>query len=155
MSTQYAPVYAKDLNQYIVPGLASDTVEQAVIAGGEAQLQNTYGLVPNGEVVSLENGQYPGPYIIATVGDKTAWIIGGPTFESLTADRHPAVENLSKYDAPEQTQPVNDDDGALGALASAIIAEAASQVLDTPAADPTPEFGGGGGTDGAGAGGTF
>ncbi len=95
MSTKYAPVFKKDdLNEYIVPSVGSyDTRDAAIAAGASANLQNTYGLTPDGTGAILEEGDYQGPFIIASVGDKTAWIIGGPTLDGLLDAGHPAVEN--------------------------------------------------------------
>src|SRR2546430_1675708 len=118
MTTQYAPVFTKDGDQYIVPGpdVASyDTVEQAVAAGIGAQLQSGYGLSPTGQTVAIEDGKYQAPFIIATIADKTAWIIGGPTLDGLTSQRHVAVENLpvAEPDYPEIT-PTDEDDVNMG-----------------------------------------
>lgn len=159
MTTHYAPVFLKDGNEYILPGseIASrNTVEEAKAAGAEANLQNTYGLVATGDVVSLEDGQYEGPYIVATVGDKQAWIIGGPTLDELMEARHSAVENHPSSPPGSTTSDEDDDSTGLIAAAASVVAEALSETLSV---DPTPEppftFSGGGGTDGAGAGGSI
>ncbi len=116
MKTYYAPVFSKDGNDYLAPagpagivaGIVYDTVEEAKTAGAEAGLQRTYGLVPTGEVVILEDGKYPAPYVIATIADIQAWIIGGPALDGLLAARSSAVENLSEELDPTPTATTGD-----------------------------------------------
>jgi len=134
MSTQYAPIFTRDGNDYIVPSpeYAQDTIALADAAGLAADLEPTYGLKYTGRTAVLDataEGGYTGPFIIASVGEKTVWIVGGPTLDGLLQDRHPDVQN----------------------------APSPGTVTDAPAPDAAPSemFGGGGGFDGAGAGGSI
>jgi len=94
--SKYTPVFMKDLNEYIVPSpeLAQDTPELADYAGIGAGLAAGYGLNYTGKTVEITDSGYAGPFVIATIADKQAWIIGGPSLVELLAARNPAVENL-------------------------------------------------------------
>ena len=101
---KFAPVFVKDGDQYIVPNpaLVFDSSDEAEHGGVAAGLQNGYGLIPNGDVVSVnDNGEYAGPFIITAVGNIRALIVGGPTLDRLTDQNHPAVENLTPPEPPK------------------------------------------------------
>src|SRR6266566_7492482 len=94
MSTRFTPIFKKDGNDNIVPNaqLVYDTPEQATAGGANAGLVNGYGLVASGEVAMIDSEHgYEGPYVIASVGNITVWIVGGPTLDELTAQRSEAV----------------------------------------------------------------
>lgn len=95
---KFTPRFYKDGDQYVVPSpsLLFDTPEEAVAGGAAAGLQSGYGLSPTGESVELqdESNSFPGPFLIASVGNLRAWIVGGPTLDALVTDRNDAVEQL-------------------------------------------------------------
>ena len=124
----FTPTFRKDGDIYIVPleKLSFPSAEDAIIGGEQAGLTSGYGLYPTGAAVEVAEEGYTGPHILAAVGNLTVCIISGPALESVLQQKQPEVLGIDLASGP--------DTGT--------------------EADP-PFFGGGGGFDGAGAGGKF
>ena len=96
--SRFTPLFTKDGDTYIVPSpsLSFESSDLAVAGGAAAGLTAGYGLTPTGEAVELpeDSNTYPGPFLIAAIGNLRAWIVGGPSLDSLVQTRSEGVENL-------------------------------------------------------------
>ncbi len=124
-SIRYTPVFTRDLNEYIVPGLTFDTVEEAADEGTRSKLTSPYagyGFAFTGKTAPLQDdvdGGYVGRFIIVEAGGQTLWMIGGNTLNDLLERNNPAVLTttapLSTTDGTPKT--VSDNVSATASLA--------------------------------------